>query len=111
VPSFQSSIPDLQETGREARPITHDGIHQQGAAWTPEDQRIVFVGNAPGHRIRYYLQSVDGGPPRAITPENVSFNNYDSAAVSPDGKSVAVPGLDGKIVIYPLDQGAPRPLP
>ncbi len=59
----------------EARPLTHDGIHHQGAAWTPDGKRIVFVGNEPGHRIRYYVQSVDGGPPRAITPENVSFNN------------------------------------
>ncbi len=58
----------------EARPLTHDGIHHQGAAWTPDGKRIVFVGNEPGHRIRYYVQSVDGGPPRAITPENVSFN-------------------------------------
>src|ERR1700722_18943371 len=53
----------------EARALTHDGIHHQGAAWTPDGKRIVFVGNEPGHRIRYYLQSGEGGPPRAITPE------------------------------------------
>jgi WD40 repeat protein len=63
------------------------------------------------HRIRYYVQSVDGGPPRAITPENVSFNNSDPVAVSPDGKLVAVAGLDGKITLYPLDDGAPRTVP
>ena len=95
----------------EARPLTHDGIHHQGAAWTPDGKRIVFVGNEPGHRIRYYVQSVDGGPPRAITPENVSFSNFDPVAISPDGKSVAVAGLDGKIVLYPLDDGAPRTVP
>ncbi len=95
----------------EARPFTHDGIHHQGAAWTPDGKRIVFVGNEPGHRIRYYVQSVDGDPPRAITPENVSFNNFDPVAISPDGRSVAVAGLDGKLVLYPLDDGAPRALP
>ena len=70
----------------DARPLTHDGIHHEGAAWTPDGKRIVFVGNEPGHRIRYYVQSVDGGPPRPITPENVNFNNSDPVAVSPDGK-------------------------
>ena len=95
----------------EARPLTHDGIHHQGAAWTPDGKRIVFVGNEPGHRIRYYVQSLDGGSPRAITPENVSYNNSDPVAISPDGKSVAVAGLDGKIVLYPLDQGTPRTVP
>jgi len=95
----------------EARPLTHDAIHHQGAAWTADGKRIVFVGNEPGHRLRYYVQSVDGGPPRAITPENVSFNSFDPVTVSPDGKSVAVAGLDGKIQLYPLDDGAPRTVP
>jgi eukaryotic-like serine/threonine-protein kinase len=95
----------------EARTLTHDAIHHQGAAWAPDGKRIVFVGNEPGHRIRYFVQSADGGAPRAITPENVSFNSYDPIALSPDGKSVAVAGLDGKIVLYPLDNGAPRTVP
>jgi Tol biopolymer transport system component len=95
----------------EARPLTHDAIHHQGAAWTPDGKRVVFVGNEPGHRIRYYVQRVDGGTPRPITPENVSFFSLDPVAISPDGKSVAVAGLDGKIVLYPLDNGAPRTVP
>jgi eukaryotic-like serine/threonine-protein kinase len=95
----------------EARPLTRDGIHHQGAAWTPDGKRIVFVGNEPGHRIRYYVQSLDGGSPRAITPENVSFNWNDPVTISPDGRSVAAAGLDGKIVLYPLDAGTPRTIP
>jgi eukaryotic-like serine/threonine-protein kinase len=102
----------LLPTGtREARPLTRDAIHHQGAAWTPDGKRIVFAGNEPGHRIRYYVQSLGGSPPRAITPENVSYSNFDPVTISPDGKSVAVAGLDGKIVLYPLDDGAPRTVP
>jgi dipeptidyl aminopeptidase/acylaminoacyl peptidase len=95
----------------EARPLTQDVIHHQGAGWTPDGKRIVFVGNEPGHRIRYYVQNVRSGSPRAITPENVSFNSSDPVTISPDGSSVAVVGLDGKIVLYPLDEGAPRAIP
>jgi hypothetical protein len=62
----------------EARPLTHDAIHHQGAAWAPDGKRIVFVGNEPSHRIRYFVQDLDGGRPRAITPENVG--NYDNVA-------------------------------
>jgi dipeptidyl aminopeptidase/acylaminoacyl peptidase len=95
----------------ESRPLTHDGIHHQGAAWTPDGKRIVFVGNEPGHRIRYYVQTLDGGPPRAITPENVSFDGSDPIVISPDARSVAVSGLDGKILLYPLDDGPARTVP
>jgi Tol biopolymer transport system component len=95
----------------EPRPLTHDGIHHQGAAWTPDGKRIVFVGNEPGHRIRYYVQNLDGGTPRAITPENVSYSGFDPVTISPDGRSVAVAGLDGKIALYPLDDGALRTVP
>jgi Tol biopolymer transport system component len=95
----------------ETRQLTHDAIHHQGAAWTSDGKRIVFVGNEPGHRIRYYVESLDAGPPRAITPENVSYSIYDPVVISPDGKLVAVAGLDGSITLYPLDGGPARAVP
>jgi Tol biopolymer transport system component len=95
----------------EARQVTHDGIHHHGAAWTPDGKRVVFVGNEPGHGIRYYVQGLDGGAPRAITPENVSFDFVNPVVISPDGGSVAVAGLDGKIKLYSLDGGSPRTVP
>ena len=95
----------------ETRQLTRDAIHHQGAAWTPDGKRIVFVGNEPGHRIRYYVQSLDGGPPRAITPENISYSVYDPVAISLDGRFVAVAGLDRHITLYPLDGGVPRAVP
>jgi serine/threonine protein kinase/Tol biopolymer transport system component len=95
----------------EARPLTHDGIHHQGAAWTPDGKRFVFVGSEPGRRIRYYVQSLAGGLPRAITPENVTYEISVPVTISPDGANVAVAGLDGRIVLYPLDNGTPRPVP
>jgi eukaryotic-like serine/threonine-protein kinase len=95
----------------ETRQLIHDAIHHQGAAWTPDGKRIVFAGNEPGHRLRYYVQSLDGGPPRAITAENVSYSNIDPVVISPDGRFVAVAGLDGSITLYPLDGGVARAVP
>jgi len=95
----------------EARQLTNDAIHHQGAAWTPDGKRIVFVGNEPGHGLRYYVQNIAGGSPRAITPDNATFNSFDPVVVSPDGKFVAVNTPDGKIVLQPLDGGAARGIP
>jgi eukaryotic-like serine/threonine-protein kinase len=95
----------------EARQVTHDAIHHQGAAWTPDGEEVVFVGNEPGHGMRYYVQALDGRAPRAITPENVSFDFTYPVVISPDGGSVAAAGLDGKITLYSLDGGAPRAVP
>jgi hypothetical protein len=72
----------------------------------------VFVGNEPGHHLRYYVQNLDGAPPRAVTPENVSFNFLlDPVVISPNGRFVAAAELDGKVLLYPLDGGAPREIP
>jgi len=70
--------------------------------WRGDATRLVGVQNPTADHGTY------GGPPRPITPENVSFNNFDPVTISPDGKSAAVANLDGKIVLYPLDNGAPR---
>jgi Tol biopolymer transport system component len=51
-----------------------------GAAWFPDSKEIVFVGSEPGHGNRCYVQSVDGGAPRAFTPEGMVLCN-----VSPNG--------------------------
>jgi hypothetical protein len=57
---------------------------------TPDGKRIVFIGSEPSRGIRYYVQNLDHGPPRAITPENVAFSGHDPVTISPDGRFVAV---------------------
>jgi hypothetical protein len=47
------------------------------------------------------------GKPRPFTPENVSG---EGAAVSPDGKLMALAGSDVPAVIYPVDGGESRPI-
>ncbi len=37
----------------------------------PDGRRIFFVGSEQGHRKRVWVQDLDGGKPRAVTPEEV----------------------------------------
>jgi Tol biopolymer transport system component len=78
--------------------------------WLPDNRRILFSGSEEGRPRRLFLQEVDGGSPRAVTPEGIST---DYAFPSPDGRSVAA-GSDwhqSPYALYSLDGGEPRPIP
>jgi serine/threonine protein kinase/Tol biopolymer transport system component len=92
----------------QSRIITHDQINRSIAHWVPDGKRFVFAGSAPGQGGRLYVQSVDGGEARPITPEGVNTSLF---VISPDGKSVAAIGPDQKGYVYPIDAGAPKLIP
>jgi DNA-binding winged helix-turn-helix (wHTH) protein/Tol biopolymer transport system component len=86
------------------RHIERDGIQQYRHMihWMPDGKQILFSGNEAGRAVRCYVQNIDGGKPRPVTPEGVSM-----CQVSPDGKLIA--GVDASgMKLYPLDGGAPR---
>jgi WD40 repeat protein len=72
----------------------------ESASWLPDDKQVVFIGCEPGHGWRTYLQDVDGGAPRSLTPEGVT-----GAFVSPDGRFVACVSPDRKLHAYPVESG------
>jgi DNA-binding winged helix-turn-helix (wHTH) protein/Tol biopolymer transport system component len=75
--------------------------------WTPDGKQLLFTASVAGHADRCFLQSIDGGEPRPVTPEGVSF-----CQVSPDGKWVAAHGgMEGSVQLYPIGGGAPRAVP
>ncbi|HVR37946.1 MAG TPA: protein kinase [Thermoanaerobaculia bacterium] len=88
------------------RAITHDKISHRNARWFPDGKRILFQGSEPDKSPRLWMQSIDGGAPRAITPENVS-----GTLASPDGTRVLGRARDRKFYLYPIDGGAPTPVP
>jgi serine/threonine protein kinase/dipeptidyl aminopeptidase/acylaminoacyl peptidase len=104
MPSQLSLLP----TGAgEARPLTHDAINHVRARWFPDGKRFAFLGSEPGRGVRLYVQDVDGGAPRAITPEGVSATQW---VISPDGKLIAAVGPDQNGYLYPVEGGDPRPI-
>ncbi len=80
------------------------------ADWLPDGRQILFAAAENGHEPRCYVQSLDGGPPRAITPEGTTLL-VGQKVVSPDGHTAAVIGRDGRASLYPVAGGEPRAIP
>jgi len=92
------------------RQITLEGVSpEQAATWFPDSKQFAVAGSAPGRGTRLYVQAIDGGKPRPISPEGVRAG-LPGIAVSPDGKWVAMLGPDRKATLYSAADGAARPL-
>ena len=73
----------------------------------PNGKEIVFSANRAGHAAQCFVQDVDGGKPRPVTPEGVFY-----CEVSPDGKLIAGNRLaGGGGWLYPIEGAQPRPIP
>ena len=79
-----------------------------GSNWLPDGKRIVFTSSTPGHGRQLFVQDVDGGKPRAITPEGVQMR-MSGSSVSPDGRFV-IGVAAGIYSLYSIDGGTPRPI-
>jgi serine/threonine protein kinase/Tol biopolymer transport system component len=92
----------------EKRSLAAGGVSpEQAATWLPDSKSIVFAGSEPGHQLRLYVQNIDGGKPRAISPEGI-VAALPGFAVSPDGKSVAAIGPGHKAMLFPVEGGQAR---
>jgi serine/threonine protein kinase/Tol biopolymer transport system component len=92
----------------QSRQITHEPISHIRAKWLPDGKRFVFNGGEAGHGLRLYVQDVDGGAPRPISPEGISATQF---VVSPDGRQVAAVGSDHRGYMFPVAGGDPKPIP
>jgi hypothetical protein len=89
----------------ETKQITHDLIDRGRARFFPDGKNVVFTGTEPGHKSRIYVQAIDSGTARPISPEGVS-----GFVPTPDGKFVF--GFSDSVALYPVDgQGPSRPVP
>jgi eukaryotic-like serine/threonine-protein kinase len=90
----------------EARQLTHDNISYGNVRYLPDGKQLVASGIEAGHGVRDYLIDLSNGNAKPITPEGTA-----GVRLSPDGRSVAVLGPDGKWGIWPLDGSGLRPVP
>lgn len=92
-----------------AKRVDPKGIQEYGhpVQWLADGKRLVFPGREAGHESRCYVQAIDGGKPRALTPEGVDY-----CSASPDGKWIAARDMIGNPArLYPVDGGKPRDIP
>jgi eukaryotic-like serine/threonine-protein kinase len=80
------------------------------ANWFPDGKQVVFRGREPGHDWCYYVQSIDGGPPRAITPEGTTAPSWNGTFVSPDGQWIIAADAQRQLSFYPVEVGTPQPI-
>ncbi len=90
----------------EARQLTHDSVSYGGARFFLDGKRLLASGIEAGHGGRDYLIDLSSGDSKPITPEGIA-----GTQISPDGKSIAVRGPEGKRGIWSLESGQFRPIP
>ncbi|MGA8271191.1 MAG: WD40 repeat domain-containing serine/threonine protein kinase [Candidatus Sulfotelmatobacter sp.] len=98
---------NLVPTGAgETKTITHDAVTYRSLIWLPDGKRLLASGVEVGHGARDYLIDLNTGDTKPITPEGIA-----GIHPSPDGRSTAVLGPDGKWGIWPIEGGDLRPIP
>jgi Tol biopolymer transport system component len=90
----------------ESRQLTHDAVSYSGVRFLPDGKQLLASGIEAGHGGRDYLIDLSNGDSKPITPEGIA-----GTQISPDGRSVAVRGPDGKRGIWPLEGGGFHPIP
>jgi serine/threonine protein kinase len=102
APNFQVVL--LPTHTGEPRPLPSGGLTPSRVSWFPDGKRILVTASEPGHGSRLFIQDIDGGAPRAISPEGY---RSDRRGVSPDGTRAWAIGPDRRAYIYPLAGGEP----
>ena len=88
------------------RKLAQGLVSYESAAFFPDGKRVFACGHEAGHAVRCYVQDIDGGKPRPISPEGTT-----DGFVSPDGQTVLVRESNGGLKLYPVDGGPARPVP
>jgi Tol biopolymer transport system component len=89
----------------EPRQLTDDKTEHLFGIWLPDSKSVIFTAAESGHGRRSYLLDLQGGSPRALTPENTF-----GILVSPDGKSLLALDVDRQRWLYPIAGGQPQKL-
>jgi dipeptidyl aminopeptidase/acylaminoacyl peptidase len=89
----------------EPRQLTDNKTEHFGGAWLPDGKSIVFSANESGRPPRTYLLDLQGGAPRAFTPEGTA-----GSLITPDGKFLLAMDTKHQRWLYPIAGGEPQKL-
>jgi len=95
----------------QSRPIVRGPIVWYGqVSWLPDGRHIAFMGAEEGQDGRCYVQDIDGGLPRPISPQGTTPFFSGRLVVTSDGRFIVARGPDKKASLYPIDGGMPEPI-
>ena len=87
----------------EPRKLTNGKTDHFNGAWLPDSKSVLFSMAEAGHGPRTYIQDIEGGAPRVLTPEGTV-----GGLVTPDGKFVLTIDQKGQRSLYPIAGGEPQ---
>jgi WD40 repeat protein len=104
LPSDTTKVLLLPTGIGETKTITAPNFHYRGATWASDGRTLVVRASESDHPLRFWVQDIGGGSPRAVTPEGidglfVSVNHSDY---------VSARDMTGTIRLYPIDGGEPK---
>jgi len=100
----------LPTAAGEPREIKVTGNFDYGAAWFPDNHRVVVGGAIPNKGYQLHVIDTLDETVTPISPENVWANSIRPFAISPDGRNVAGMTQQETIVLYPVTTGG-SPVP
>ena len=106
--STPSQIVLLPTGAGEPKTFPKDSIEHAIAdfgAFLPDGKRILFIGQEPGRPPRVFVQDLEGGAAKPVTPEGTV-----ARLISTDGKSLVIETPEG-LALMPLEGGPARPIP
>jgi tRNA A-37 threonylcarbamoyl transferase component Bud32/Tol biopolymer transport system component len=101
LPTGAGEVKDLTRPGFTYALPANSSIPYWGA-WLANGHRVVFDAALNGAPTRLFVQDFQGGDPKPFGPAGLI-----GQVVSPDGRAVAAATVEGKMAIYPLDDGPP----
>ncbi|HEX9304741.1 MAG TPA: protein kinase [Thermoanaerobaculia bacterium] len=106
VPTSPQQIVLYPTGAGEPRRLERAGLlGYDSARFFPDGKRVLACGHEAGRSVRCYQQSVEGGPPRPVTPEGATRGE-----VSRDGRMVAAITTEG-LRVYPVEGGSSSTVP
>ena len=87
----------------EPKDLTDAKTDHFSPAWLPDSKAIIYSTAEPGHGPRTYFLEINGGTPRAITPEGTA-----GGLITADGKNVLTRDAKGQRWLYPIAGAEPQ---
>jgi Tol biopolymer transport system component len=101
-----SSLVLLPTGAGEPKVLEGEGHRFEEASFFPDGKRLLLLAIDPERPVRSFVMDLPTSKLRAVTPES-----YSCRVISPEGREIVCLGPKREAAIFPVEGGAPRPVP